>query len=353
MSREQAALLQAVLQNPDDDLIRLVYADWLQENGDEDRAEFIRFQIRLAAADPADEPNRWYLKARVKELLRLHLAEWEGAIRDQIGPYYELRFERGFLGRVSVTAAEFIRHGEEWFTQHPIRTVGLCDISGECQRLAAAPHFDSIRELRFFNAPDDDLVALAEAPRPNGRVGYPNLQALKIGHKYNRDAAGSRGVSALAGCEMPRLRKLHIKAVEVDTRGAVALAAAQGFGALTSLSVQGSRIGDAGLTALLASPHRKGLTTLALEYSKVTAKGLYALADVSGGASLTTLCLKSCPIRSANVKRVGAALQNFPHLQLDLRECPIPEAKQGELVKRFGDRVLVDESKDLLYEGEW
>lgn len=43
------ALLAAVIANPDDDTPRLVMADWFQENGDEDRAEFIRVQCELAA----------------------------------------------------------------------------------------------------------------------------------------------------------------------------------------------------------------------------------------------------------------------------------------------------------------
>ena len=42
------ALLAAVIAAPDDDLPRLVYADHLEENGEHERAEFIRAQIELA-----------------------------------------------------------------------------------------------------------------------------------------------------------------------------------------------------------------------------------------------------------------------------------------------------------------
>jgi len=38
---ERDALLRAVCENPDDDTPRLVFTDWLQENGEEERAEFI------------------------------------------------------------------------------------------------------------------------------------------------------------------------------------------------------------------------------------------------------------------------------------------------------------------------
>jgi len=42
------ALLRAILADPRNDLLRLVYADWLEETGQYDRARFIRVQIELA-----------------------------------------------------------------------------------------------------------------------------------------------------------------------------------------------------------------------------------------------------------------------------------------------------------------
>jgi uncharacterized protein (TIGR02996 family) len=47
MNPTESALLQAVIASPDDDLPRLVLADWLEENGQPERAEFIRVQIDL------------------------------------------------------------------------------------------------------------------------------------------------------------------------------------------------------------------------------------------------------------------------------------------------------------------
>ncbi len=41
-------LLQAILDDPEDLGARLVYADWLEEQGQGERAEFIRVQLRLA-----------------------------------------------------------------------------------------------------------------------------------------------------------------------------------------------------------------------------------------------------------------------------------------------------------------
>src|SRR5262249_13022193 len=44
LTPQEEAFVQDVRENPDDPAPRLVYADWLDENGDADRAEFIRLQ---------------------------------------------------------------------------------------------------------------------------------------------------------------------------------------------------------------------------------------------------------------------------------------------------------------------
>src|SRR4029450_6355483 len=57
--KKDPGLLQAILADPDDDAVRLVYADWLEESGrtaeEQARAEFIRLQIALDP-DAEDSP---------------------------------------------------------------------------------------------------------------------------------------------------------------------------------------------------------------------------------------------------------------------------------------------------------
>lgn len=52
------ALLQAILADPQDDLPRLAYADWLEENGRQERAEFIRAQVACWNAFEARRGHR-------------------------------------------------------------------------------------------------------------------------------------------------------------------------------------------------------------------------------------------------------------------------------------------------------
>lgn len=45
---EESAFLKAIIENPDEDLARLAYADWLQDRDRDAQAEFIRRQIKAA-----------------------------------------------------------------------------------------------------------------------------------------------------------------------------------------------------------------------------------------------------------------------------------------------------------------
>ena len=48
---DRAAFVRAVCVNPADDLTRLAFADWLDEHGEHDRAEFVRVQCRIATLE--------------------------------------------------------------------------------------------------------------------------------------------------------------------------------------------------------------------------------------------------------------------------------------------------------------
>ena len=97
------AFLAAVAEAPEDDAPRLVFADWLEENGQPERAELIRLQCRLAATDRYDAARR-PLARRERELLDRFGKRWQhedGLWRwSSLSPdNYEPRsiFRRGFV----------------------------------------------------------------------------------------------------------------------------------------------------------------------------------------------------------------------------------------------------------------
>src|SRR4051812_35277558 len=92
---EGEGFLQAVLASPDDDILRLIYADWLQEHGNP-RGEFIRVQSELARL-PEHEERRAELAAREQSLLQCHEAEWAAPVE----PFaHHWVFRRGFVEAV-------------------------------------------------------------------------------------------------------------------------------------------------------------------------------------------------------------------------------------------------------------
>src|SRR4051812_48918640 len=95
---DRAAFLAAIAANPDDDLPRLVFADWLDEHGDADRAAFVRLQC---AGDPASLARAAGLEAR-------HRAAWLGPLARVA---FRVEFRRGFVEHAVLPAAAFLADG--------------------------------------------------------------------------------------------------------------------------------------------------------------------------------------------------------------------------------------------------
>src|SRR5437588_361311 len=78
MTSDERGLIDAIRDDPDDESARLVYADWLEENGQAERAEFVRLQLARAAGEATEESRH-----REKQLLAAHASEWVGPHPDR------------------------------------------------------------------------------------------------------------------------------------------------------------------------------------------------------------------------------------------------------------------------------
>src|SRR5262249_9492807 len=103
--------LQAVTESPEDDTPRLVYADWLDDHGQADRAEVIRLQCELARLAPGQdldhrlgfvEGGTRATSNRIECVLAQVAAEQAGLAR---GRYPELKRREADL---------LVAHGERW-----------------------------------------------------------------------------------------------------------------------------------------------------------------------------------------------------------------------------------------------
>jgi len=98
------AFLQAILESPEDDTPRLVYADWLDEHGDPARAEFIRLQCRIEDTS-LDDPSLPDLLGRACRLHIAHANEWLGELRRWLVRW---TFHRGFLDEIVLSSTAYL-----------------------------------------------------------------------------------------------------------------------------------------------------------------------------------------------------------------------------------------------------
>ena len=103
----EAELLQLIYETPEDDTPRLVYGDWLQEQG-EPRAELLMLQLK------PKQTNKEQLRAR--QLLRQHGRGWLGPLEPAIPQRTEV-FHRGFVSEARVTFAT--EHQRKALLGHP------------------------------------------------------------------------------------------------------------------------------------------------------------------------------------------------------------------------------------------
>ena len=156
MTTDEPALIAAILANRDDDTRRLVYADWLEENEQGERAEFIRVQVAIARGccgpscyGPSGMPCEGIrarmecpgcaeLRRRERELLygesgRLpNWGAWSQPIWDTgilIGrPWMErMDYSRGFVSALTCSWSDWSQHADAILRAQPIERVRPTD----------------------------------------------------------------------------------------------------------------------------------------------------------------------------------------------------------------------------------
>jgi uncharacterized protein (TIGR02996 family) len=272
MTHEEV-FLQAIREAPAEDAPRLIFADWLEEHGQADRAEFIRIQCRLARLTQA-VPEQVLLRVRAEGLLREHWDEWIGPLRAIVGPWRDRygerwlgeeyhpdalrRFQRGFVEALALDATNFLRHAEQLKRLLPLRELRLWGAGRCADQLAREPELAGLAVLSFtdyYDAPltARDAAALATSPYLHG------LAALYLG----RNSLGDDGVEALTRAPwLARVNVLDLSDNGLSDRALHALAASPCVVNLRKLFLQNNYFTSAGIAALRDSPHLRFLTHL-------------------------------------------------------------------------------------------
>jgi uncharacterized protein (TIGR02996 family) len=335
------AFLCAISEAPEDEVLRLVYADWLDEKGKPERAELIRVQCELTHFTE-DHPRRAVLEDREADLLIAHEADWRAELPTlpeycSWGP-----FVRGFVEEVRFDEAQdLLARAEEILTVTPLIRLWLdgCDatellslgragvlarlrwfqISGagaaEACQLAELPDFTNLRELQFIfsKVGDEGARALASSPHLSRleRIAFnsnglqaegvealltsptlTSLVTLDLGYNW-RDA--SRWMPILAASpRLARFKELCLDGVALEAQNLDLwrpLFASPYAANLQALNLHANHIGDEGVQELVSSPFLRGLTDLTLSANRISGAGVAVLASAPAFAGLQRLCL--------------------------------------------------------------
>jgi len=289
------ALFRACLDDPDDDLPRLVYADWLQENGEPERAEFIRLQVVIARHwRTGDIPAG--AEGRESELRAAHKAEWNPLPAPLHDASY---FERGFIDHVSIST------DEEAAALARCPEILRVSVDGEGFTDAGLAHLATLpflTELDFHggNLTGDGMQALAQHPRLR-RINYnggnltgpwlsslrdtPRLVRIRT-YSTRRNEATPKEWTAWEKARAERFRRLP---VEDQQRAARAFLfdemEYEGWRRDGALRLIQCHITDADVELLGALPE---LQHLDLYQTAITSRGLWHFPKYAG---LRNLCL--------------------------------------------------------------
>ena len=149
------AIMGGILADPSDDVARLAYADWCEDSGQPERAEFIRVQLRLGehgrAMARAEETGAAWVKGmllfsarqpllgRERKLILENWLDWTPRLSLVPDRHFEVilsakwafggtpavEFRRGFVGRVVCTLDAWLEHGPAIVRAHPVTRVEL------------------------------------------------------------------------------------------------------------------------------------------------------------------------------------------------------------------------------------
>jgi uncharacterized protein (TIGR02996 family) len=338
------AFLSDIATNPEDDTPRLVYADWLDENGDPERAAFIRAQCRLERIGRYDL-ERYDLEGEVERLLAKNKEKWLAPLA---GITTEVEFARGFPDGITLSAEDFARKGEAAFAAAPtLRGLRVHPSIDGWDEMLTAPALGRARALDATNhrLGPERIRVLARSPLIGGLhrlglglngvgeaahdiAGSPHLASLRtLG--LTACQVGNEGVAAvLRGTFQAGLRSLHLRANDVTDAAVAALARWDGSARLESLSFGEPRLGDEA-AALFASGEWPGLRSLSLQLGAVTERGLRSLGR----------CPSLCGLHSLAFYKIGCGpvtgLTESPHLagleSLTVYENPVSAGQMRPL----------------------
>jgi uncharacterized protein (TIGR02996 family) len=335
---DRAAFLASICAAPDDDGVRLIYADWLEEHGDgpsdRGRAEFIRVQCALEGLEKYS-PQRMDLEERAADLLSRYGDDWLEDVpawdRNRNEGASGVQYRHGFLHAVSAKPEDFIASAGEMFARTPVREAHLGPFGDAGRAVALCPELGRLASLSLFAWDTPlDLPAVLASPHLGG-LRELSLQYI-TSHQFGRETVGhhtpilgDEEAKLLAACpQFKQLQALDVSTNQITSEGLAALIESRYLSQLERLNVRGNPINDVGLERLAHSHWCSQLTQLNLHGTNIGNGGLRAL-TAGRPERLARLAIGhgECRISDAGVRALARCEALAGLRELDLSEWPL------------------------------
>ena len=334
------ALLRTICANPRDDLPRLVYADWLEENGRPDHAAFIRTDVEMARR-PEWDADRVRHEAGLDGKAFFARHPWARAVFDGLPDGYGWTenpvVHRGFPWSLMVVYPnDLLRRRAVLFDRHPVTRLDFLLDPPRLDRLLAQPWAGRMTGFVFRRA----YWAVADLRPLLASAELGGLEEI-VFHSHS-----VRPAALPAVFESPLFANLTTFGI-VDGGAQMGRAAVEGLAALPgptrlrSLTLGVALPADGGLARLASSPVAAGLTHLNLRHNRLTASRLAPLTASGAFAGLRMLDLQGNQVGNAGTAALAAA--DLPHLAvLDLSYCMVgDDGARAILDSPLADRLVL------------
>ena len=350
--------LEDILAHREDDTPRLIFADWLDDEGDPARAEFIRVQVERARL-PQWDARQVRLRLRESELLKQNWRKWRRELPPIKGMAWD-EFRRGFVAGATFSSFAVLKeHASACWAVAPLAAVsvrwprendtvesmapiaGLRELSitamlvdpREVDRLANAPLLSTLHalEIRAASLGVEEFRRLTTSPH------LGNLTALRLPENYT----GNGGIHALvSAASLVSLAELDLSQSDsygrytedplLQAAGLEALAEWPGLAHLRSLNLSGNDAQRAGLRALLRSPHLIGLKELSLRANGLDGQAMQEFIAARPELQLEVLDLSENVLSNVGAEDLAIArcLCELKVLQLSRCEMQLAEARR-------------------------
>src|SRR4051794_3453641 len=290
------ALYRAILDQPDDDAPRLIWADWLDEHGDPDRAAFVRLQCEWAALDPGD-PRQDDLWEQWTRRLNKNRRRWGAGLGSEARNF---GFWRGLPDWFDVTTDGLVEQVTELRRRVPAQCLNLA-LAGFREELRSWRGLEGVRGLQVKEGFADPFYPQSSARGWVWLIQSPRLERLRM-LEVELDISSAGVLAALTGTDWPHLRELSLRVHNSDPDQPPAVWAdlpeASWFRGLKSLDLWDCQLSDIGLIQLLDGG-RRALTRLNVGMNHLTGTGVRALAACPDLPDVRSIELDGNPVGEA------------------------------------------------------